>query len=364
MNKTNTALDTQPQAARVATRKPSFRLGVVNNYPDSEETRLFLTPEACGLLVGMGVEVCVEAGAGIDINYTDMDYADNGARMLTRGEVLGCDVVLSVRSLTADDAHLLRKGATLLTLYDPALDREAVQALIDREVTLLAIDRLISENGTPIFARILDEIDGRAALVYAQEGLSFLGEGKGVLICGMPGLQPCEVLIIGQGTRAIAAAKAAIQLGARVTLMDNDIASLQDAMDRCGPQLITSSIHPHVLYNDIKHADIILLDACTRPFRFPEHLSLAMKQNVYLLDLMETTPSLVVPRTVAMAISNVLINFFADTLECGGIRRMVRGVPGVRAGLVTYRGHLIDKPTAIRNGMHALDLGILLTDAN
>lgn len=361
---TKETIATQPMAAAMAQRKHSFSLGILNNYPDSEETRLFLTPEACGMLTGAGVSIWLEAGAGIDINYSDEAYADNGVEIRTRTETLGCDVVLSVRPLSTEDTLRLRKRSILLTLHDPELPRATVQALTDRDVTMVALDRMVSDNGVRIFARLLDEIDGRAAILYAQEGLSFLGEGKGVLMGGVPGLQPCEVLAIGQGERIIAAAKAAMQTGARVTLMDNDIAALDQALAKCGPHLITSSIHPKVLYNDVKHADVIILDRCTRPFRLPDHLSLAMKDNVYLLDLTETTPSLIVPRTVAMAMSNVLVNFFNDTIKAGGMRRLVISHGGVREGLVTYNGHLVDETIAALHGLHALDMGIMLTETN
>ena len=361
---TQTHLSPQPAPAKSAERKATFSLGILNNYPDSEETRLFLTPEASGMLVGAGIAVVMEAGAGIDINYSDEAYASNGVLIKTRTETLVCDVVLSVRSITAADTRLMKKGATLLCLYNPDLTRDVINAMVEREITMIALDKMVSDNGCRIFARILDEIDGRAAILYAQDGLSFLGEGKGVLMGGIPGLQPCEVLIIGQGLRVIAAAKAAMQTGARVTLMDNDIAALDDALTACGPGLITSSIHPMVLYNDVKHSDVIILDSCTRDFELPDPLSLAMKDNVYLLDLTQTTPSLIVPRTVAMAISNMLVNFFNDALRLGGMRRLISGVSGVRDGIICYRGHLVDKDIALRNGMHTLDLSMMITQSN
>lgn len=354
----------QTSTAKTADKRRTFSLGLLNNYPDSEETRLFLTPEACGLLTTMGIDIRMENGAGIDINYSDEAYAEKGVKIQTRTEVLGSDVLISVRPLNAEDTMLMKQDATLFTLYDATLPRDVLQALIERRVSMIALDHMYSSNGIRIFARVLDEIDGRAAMLYAQDGLSFLGEGKGVLMGGVPGLQPCEVLIIGQGCRVHAAAKAALQTGARVTLMNNDIAALHEAVAECGPTLITSAIHPKVLFNDVKSADVIILDNCTRKFMMPEHLSLAMKDNVYVLDLNETTPSLVVPRTVAMAMSNVLINLFSETLISGGIRRQITSTPGVQAGLVTYRGHLVDKPIAARYGLHALDLSIMITETN
>jgi len=336
-------------------------LGVLNNYPDSEETRLFLTPEGCGLLCSMGMRIVMEAGAGCDINYSDESYAAGGVEIADRATALQCDAVLSVRSLRTSDIMSMRPDTTLITLSDSLLPRDAVQALLDRRITLLFLDRVYSANRQYTFARVLDEIDGRAAILYAQEGLSFLGEGKGVLLSGLAGIEPCEVLIIGEGWRVQSAAKQALSIGARVTLMDNDISSLFEAERNCGPALNTSAIHPHVLYNKVKSADVIILDACTREFSFPRQLSPAMKDNVYLLDLSETTPSLIVPRTVAMAMSNVLVNFLNETLQMGGFLRQIQNLPGVQSSVVTWQGRLTNKMIALRHGLYAVDITVLIS---
>lgn len=362
---TESGYNPQEELSTITASDGRMTLGILNNYPDSDETRLFLTPEACSMLATMGFRVLFESGAGIDINYSDEVYANDGAEILPRHEVLEADIVISVRPLTAADVQRMRKGAALISLMDAALfNSEVIHTLLERKVTMLALDNIVSANGVPIFSQILDEIDGRAAVLYAQEGLSFLGEGKGVLMGGIPGLQPCEVLVIGQGGRAWAAARAALSTGATVTMMDNDISSLAEAQAYCGDNLITSAINPKVLYNKVKSADVIMLDGCTRDFEFPKQLSVAMKDSVYLIDLESTTPSLSVPRTVAMALSNVLINFFGETLIKGGIDAQVASMPGVQNGVVTYRGRLTDKFIGLRLGMVAVDINILLTQAN
>lgn len=350
----------QPCETATATRKPKMTLGILNNYRDSDETRLFLTPEACGMLHTMGIDILMESGAGIDITYSDEAYAASGVEITTRVQALHAELVISVRSLRTSDIMHMRRGATLMTLANPDMERDAIQALLDRRITLLAIDRISSANHQYTFNRVLEEIDGRAAILYAQEGLSFLGEGKGVLLSGIAGVEPCEVLIIGEGYRVQSAAKAAISAGARVTLMDNDISALFEAERNCGDALNTSAIHPHVLYNKVKSADVIILDACTREFDFPKQLSAAMKENVYFLDLAETTPSLIVPRTVAMAVSNVMLNFLTETLMMGGIQRQIQTMPGVQNAVVTYQGRLTDKLVALRHGLYAVNIAVLL----
>lgn len=345
--------------------KAGQRLGIVSNYDDTDETRIFLTPEACGMLTSMGYNVMMQSGAAIDISYTDEDYAENDVEIASRAEVLQADIVLSVSQLRAKDIKKMKKGAVLLTLMSAQIfEKSVVKALLDMSVTCICVDNMISSNGIQIFAQILDEIDGRAAVMYAQEGLSFLGEGKGVLLAGVAGINPCEVLVIGAGCRPQAAAKAAIAAGARVTLMDNDVSALLEAQEICGDRLSTATIHPHVLFNKVKAADVIILDLCTRNFEFPKQLSVAMKDSVYLIDLCKTTPSLSVPRTVAMSISNVMINFLDEALLMGGINHQIASLPGVQHGVVTYNGKLVDKLVAIHLGMSSVDLSMLTSVIN
>ena len=346
-------------------RKSSIRLGLVANDSESEETRFFLTPEASGMVSSMGYEVVMESGASIDISYSDEDYVENDVRIALRDEVLQSDIVLSVRPLSAADVRKMKAGATLLGLFDSAFfEPGLVDAMLESKVTCVCLDNMYSSNGVSIFANILDEIDGRAAVMYAQEGLSFLGEGKGVLLAGVAGINPCEVLIIGEGCRVQSAAKAAIAAGAKVTLMDNDVSSLAEAEAYCGDRLYTACIHPRVLYNKVKSADVIMLDRCTRTFEFPKQLSVAMKESVYLIDIEDTKPSLSVPRTVAMAISNVMINFLNECLLKGGMSQMIATTEGVKAGVVMYRGKLVDKLIGMHLGIPCVDLNMMSTGSN
>ena len=111
INDMTTSCATKTAPSKNDTERRSFSLGVLNNYPDSDETRLFLTPEACGMLHTMGIRIVLESGAGLDINYTDEAYAAAGVEIKTRGEALACDIVLSVRSLTCADARQIGRAS-------------------------------------------------------------------------------------------------------------------------------------------------------------------------------------------------------------------------------------------------------------
>ncbi len=363
--KTTIELEPQPEKAAESHASKALRIGLVANYTDTDETRFLLTPEGCGLLTSAGFKIVMEQGAATDISFPDSAYAEFGAEIASRAEALKADVVLSYQPLHVRDIKKMRKGAMLLTMMGTDFfEAPVVKALLEMRITAGCLDNMSSHNDDKIFADIVDEIDGRGAIIYAQEFLSYVGGGKGVLLAGVAGLNPCEVLVIGDGTTAYAAAKAAMAAGAYVTLMNNDISQLQVARQYCGDQLNTIAIHPRVLFNKVKSADVILIGECSRSFEFPKNLSVALKDSVYVLDFKETHPSLSVPRTVAMALSNVLVNFFDEMTIKGGPEGMIANTPGVHDGLITYRGKLVDKLVASYLSLPSVDIKVMISATN
>lgn len=339
-----------------------LNIGLVGNYPDTDETRMLLTPEACGMLTSAGCNIIMQEGAGIDISFGDEKYAEFDVKIGTRDEALAMDLVLSYSPLRVEDIKKMKKGAGLLCMMGQILFEPAtINALIENRISAGCLDNMVSHNDEAVFANIIDEIDGRGAIMYAQESLSYLGGGKGVLLAGVAGLNPCEILCIGIGAEMIAAAKAGIASGARVTLMDNDISALQVAKEMCPAGVETIAIHPRVLYNRVKTADVILISNCTRTFEFPKNLSAAMKENVYVLDFNETHPSISVPRTAAMAISNALVNLLDEMSIKNGLDGMIATTPGMQYGLVTYNGKLVDKLIGSYIGMPSVDITVMLS---
>ena len=358
-------LQTQLQEVIEEVNDSSMTLGLVGNYSDTDETRFLLTPEGSGLLTSSGLRLLMEKGAANDISFSDSSYREFGVNIVTKAEALKADIVLSYRPLHAHDIHKMKKGAALFTMMGSGLfDVNVIKALLDKDITCGCLDNVLSHNDEPVFANIVDEIDGRGSIIYAQEFLSYMGGGKGVLLAGVAGINPCEVLSIGDGTVVYSAAKAAIAAGAYVTLMNNDISALQRAKQICGDNLNTIAIHPKVLFNKVKSADVILIGECTREFEFPKNLSPALKDSVYLLNFRETHPSISVPRTVAMALSNVLVNFFDEVIVKGGLHHMIASTPGVQAGMVTYRGKLVDKLIGSFLNMPSVDIKVMLAAQN
>lgn len=364
-NQATMQLDPEAQLQEVINGKSRLHIGLLGNYPDTEETRILLTPEACGLLTSAGMHVCMEEGAGIDIDFSDETYAEYGVKITDRKTALEQDVVLSFDPLKPEDVKKMKDGATLLCMMaDSLFNKGVIETKLEKKITLCCLSKTLSFNGEPVFANIIDEIDGRGAVLYAQEHLSYLGGGKGVLLSGVAGVSPCEMVLIGDGREIIAAAHSAITQGALVTLLNNDISSLQQARILLGGHLQTLAIHPKVLFNKIKSADVIIMGNTTRPFEMPKNLSMAMKPNAYVLDLREVHPSVSVPRTVAMAVSNVMVNMLNDMALLEGMDRLIAATEGVQNGIMTYRGQLVDKLAASYLGMPYVDLGVMIAHTN
>lgn len=363
--KENNFHGTQEMPEAIEQTTPIINIGLLANYPDSSETRMLLTPEACGLLVAGGVAIAMESGAGSDISFTDAQYAEYGVTIVSRDEALKYPVVLSYSSLKAKDINKMIPGSAILCMMTNAIiDTEAINALLANRISMGCFDNMLSHNDEPVFANVIDEIDGRASIIYAQDALSFEGGGKGVLLGGVTGINPCEVLLIGMGHDIVSAAKSAVALGARVAIMDNDVSALQIARDMVGGLVDMIAIHPRVLYNRAKSADVIILGTTSMPFDIPRNLFAAMKENVYLLDLKECHPSVAVPRTVAMGLSNALVNFFNEMALKGGFSNMVATTSGMQYGMVTYDGYLVDKLLGSYLGMQSADIGMLLSPVN
>lgn len=355
----------QEEAKVIERAHSSIHIGLLGNYADTTETRFLLTPEACGLLTSAGIKISMQTNAAVDINFSDETYAEYGVKITSREEALKCPIVLSYQPLRADDIKKMTPGATLLCMIDDILfDKENIKTLIDKRISCGCLENMTSTHGMPIFADIVKEIDGRASIIYAQDSLSYVGEGKGVLLAGVAGLTPCEVLIFGCSTESIAAANAAAGAGAKTVLMDNDVADLQTARPLCNPLVELVAIHPRVLTNRVKSADVIIIGTCSRNFQFPKNLSSSIKDSVIIIDIAESHPSISVPRTVAMALSNPLVNFFNDMAIKGGFEGLMITTPGVQAGMITYEGKLVDKLIASILSMPSIDLRVMLSTSN
>ncbi len=355
--------------------------------------RFALTPEGAAMLIERGITVCMERGAGRAINYPDIRYSSAGVQIVTRAEAFAADIVLNLSPITPVDAHMMRRGALLLTMLNPATqDQSAVQMLLEKHISSIAIDLVKDLNSNSTFADIINEIDGRATIAVASSILANRQYGKGILLGGVAGIIPCEVLIIGADIAGIAAARSALGMGALVRMFDDNIYRLRNATQTLGPGLATSAMLPHVLSTALRTADVIIATHIERPCIFDQDSVRFMKSSVIIFNLDKSAnvfPSLpivnlrkvdnpvmqtarsrrvcfvnvagTVPRTSAMALSNTLITLFDDMLNCGGgIENAIKLLPGLQCGVVTFMGRIVNAQIASNLRMRHVDINLLL----
>lgn len=356
--------------------------------------RFPLTPEGAERLVERGIRVLMECGAARSIHYPDEAYARRGVTLCRRPETLRADVVVSLGRLSPDDAASLKRGALLLGFLNATpSDAPTLRTLLDRSVIALALENICEPSGRRPFADVIQEVAGRAAISLASSLLADAVHGKGILLGGVAGVVPCEVMIIGSDMAAVAAGSAAIGLGAIVRVFDNNIYALRETLRRLGPGATGSAIHPKVFENALRSADIIVAtDKLTRDGTVDAPLADCMKRGVICFDLTmhpgTAFPSLrlvnlneampgdnsmggpvrycyinavnAVPRTLAMALSNTFVNMLDEILVCDGAPNALRLNASLRKGVYTFLGKCVNEEAAAVLGIRAVDIDFLI----
>ncbi|MCM1163075.1 MAG: hypothetical protein NC339_02330 [Muribaculaceae bacterium] len=384
----------QPCATETSRRRLTIGLPKCD---DPAERRFPLTPEGAAQLIERGFVVRMEADAASVIHYADLSYQKLGVEVTCRAEALGCDIVLYPATLSEADARRMRRGAMLLTLVESACRNPRTLAeLLRRHVITLALDLVEDCRGNTPFADILAEIDGRASVAIASSLLADAVRGKGILLGGVAGIVPCEVLIVGSGIAACAAARSAMGLGATVRMFDNDVYSLRRAWQELGSWVITSSLHPRTLASALRSADVVVATPTAEPFALNADTVATMKKGVLTFDLTPSSdgsafPSMTpvdlamasaiessarlnnricfthagsaVARTAAMALSNTLLTFLSSLAsdDTHGSASGLKLPPGIQKGALTFFGKAVHQRVAELLGVRIVDIAIYLS---
>lgn len=377
----------------VQTSKRSIAIGLPAIAGMSEH-RFPLTPEGAGQLVSRGFSVKMEEGAADHIHYSDTAYARCGVEIVKRAEALNSDIVVYLPSMEAVDAAMLKRGAMLLSfLPDRPEDAATVRILVERHIIALALEEFTDGYHQRPFADILHEIDGRAAIAIASSLLADAVHGKGILLGGVAGVVPCEVMVIGSDMAAVAAAKGAIGMGAIVRMFDNNVYRLREASAVLGPGAICSSLHPRVFESALRSADIVVAtDTEPRCGVVNCELVGCMKRGVICFDLTSQPgsafPSLpvvdldlaspsdcspsgptrlcyinagnAVPRTVAMALSNTFVTMLDEIVVCDGVANALKLKDGLRKAAYTFLGKCVHPGVAAAAGLRSVDINLLV----
>lgn len=362
---------------------------------DASESRVSLTPEAVELLVNRGHEVIIETNAGKAANYLDTHYSECGGFIISdRKTVFQADIILKVAPPTLVEIEYM-KGQQLVisSLLWMSQTEEYIRALMAKKITAIAAENIKDEYGCYPVVRSMSAIAGSTSIIIAAEYLSSKHGGKGVLLGGITGITPTEVVIIGAGTAAEFAARAAIGLGAFVKVFDSSVNSLVQLQNNLGQRLHTSVFHPNVLEKSIKSADVLIgaREAVENGPKFyvTEEMVKAMKKGSVIVDIsiahggcIETSeccnqnqPSFTrhgvihysvpnipsqVSRTSSIALSNVFLPLLLNTAESGGYTQHLKENLGFRHSVYIFNGILTNQFIGNYFGISSKDIDLLM----
>jgi alanine dehydrogenase len=360
-----------------------------------QERRVALVPEAVSLLVANGHRVLIETKAGEGSNFSDNDFSEAGAEICyDRKEIYSCDIILKVAPPSEEEVELMVGGQTFISALQIATQpKEILQQLIAKKITAIAWDYVRDEEGVFSIVRTLGEIAGTTSILVAGELLSSFSSGKGIMLGGIAGVQPTEVVIIGAGTVGEFATRAALGLGASVKVFDNSLSRLRRLQNDVGSRIYTSIIQPKVLAKAIRRADVVI-GALRSPIgRTPcvvnEEMIQSMKQGSVVVDVsidqggcFETSrvtnhsePTFVkhgvvhycvpnissrVSRTASFALSNILSPLILEMGDKGGVVELIRDHKGFRNGVYIYKGILTNEVLGKVFGLKYKDIHLIL----
>jgi alanine dehydrogenase len=266
-----------------------LRIGVAREVK-TDEYRIALTPAGARELVLKGHDVLVEASAGEGSAFEDADYERAGARIGTVDEVWGeSELLLKVKEPIASEYHYLREGLVLFTYLHIAADEPLTRALVDSGIRAVAYETVETEDRRLPLLAPMSEIAGRLA---AQAGAYFLEKplgGRGLLLGGVPGVQPGRVLVIGGGVVGYNAAIIAIGLGAQVTILDRSIDRMRYLDEILSGRVTTVMSSALQIESSIADADVVigavLVPGARAPKLVTREMLGVMKKGAVIVDV-------------------------------------------------------------------------------
>jgi alanine dehydrogenase len=352
-----------------------MRIGVPKEVKNNEN-RVAMTPAGVVTLVKFSHEVFIEKGAGLGSGFSDEDYRFAGAKLVdTAEEAWSAEMVMKVKEPLPSEYKYFREGLILFTYLHLAPEPELTKALIDNKVVGIAYETVQLANKSLPLLTPMSEVAGRMA---AQIGAQFLEKvygGMGILLSGVPGVQRGSVSIIGGGVAGTNAAKMAIGLGAKVTIIDLNPDRLRQLDDIFGADVTTLMSNPYNIAEAVKEADLVigavLIPGAKAPKLVTEAMIQSMKRGSVVVDIaidqggiFETTdritthdnPTYVkhgvvhyavanmpgaVPRTSTMALTNVTVPYAVQIANkgykkaCLDNEALLKGI-NTLGGFVTY----------------------------
>ena len=344
-----------------------------------QEFRVGITPAGVHALKEAGHTVLVQKGAGLGSMITDEEYVAAGAQMVaTAKECWDCDMVVKVKEPLAPEYDLFHEGLILYTYLHLAPEPALTKALLEKKVIGIAYETVQFDNGFLPLLAPMSEVAGRMATQVGAQMLTKIEGGMGLLMGGTAGVQAAHVVILGAGTVGLSAAKVAMGMGARVTILDSNLFRLRQIDDLFGGRIQTLASNAFNIAAATKDADLlvgsVLIPGALTPKLVTEAMVKTMKPGSAIVDVaidqggcFETSRPTThedpvyyvdgilhycvanipgaVPYTSTLALTNATLPY-AIQLADKGWRRACRENRELELGLNIVQGKVVYKPVA------------------
>ena len=370
-----------------------MKIGTVRERKQ-HEYRVGITPDHAEVYVKAGHQVFVETGAGVGSGFPDKEYIEAGATILPTIEAVyqAVDMLVKVKEPLPEEYPLLKKDMILYTYLHLAADKPQAVAIAKKGVKAVAYET-ISEGGALPCLRPMSEIAGRLSI---QEGAKYIESaygGRGILLGGVPGVERGKVVIVGGGIAGTYAAKAAIGMGAQVTVLDISLQRLQYLDDIFGAGVTTLYCSERNVSRALAEADLVIgtvlvPGASTPKLIRREHLR-KMKHGAVIVDVAidqggccETSrvthhddPVFIeegivhycvgnmpgaVPRTSTVALTNATLRYGLQIANMG-LEAAAKANPAVASGVNYYNGKCTNANVAKALGVDFCPLDTLIS---
>ncbi|HSP13654.1 MAG TPA: alanine dehydrogenase [Thermoanaerobaculia bacterium] len=353
-----------------------MRIGVPTEIKDNE-FRVGMTPSGVRDLTADGHNVLVQKGAGAGSGFADEEYKAAGAQILADadGVYSGADMIVKVKEPIEADLKRMKDGQLLFTYLHLAPVPDLTSTLLKKKTRGIAYETITGRSGSLPLLTPMSEVAGRMSVHIGAFYLQKPNGGRGILLGGVPGVLPGDVVIVGGGVVGINAAKMAIGLGARVTILDNNLDRLRYLDDVFGGRVQTLASNKAHIAEAVRHADVlvggVLIPGAAAPKLVTRDMVKTMKKGSVIVDVAidqggcvegvhATTHSHptfevdgvthycvanmpgAVPRTSTIALTNATLPF-TRILANLGFERAVRENSGLAEGVnvldgqITYR---------------------------
>ena len=267
-----------------------MRVGVLKEIK-TKENRVSMTPSGVEQMLAHGHDVRLENGAGDGSVFYDEDYRKVGATICDSPKEIyeTCDMIMKVKEPLPVEYPLIRKGQILFTFFHFAASLELTKAIVDSGSIAVAYETVERENGSLPLLTPMSEIAGKMAVLEGAKYLQKTYGGSGILLSGVPGVDPGTVLIIGGGAAGTNAAKVACGLGAKVYLLDTNLERLRYLNDVMPPNCFTLMSNPSTVRRLLKEADLVvgavLITGAVAPKLISRHMLKLMKKGAVIVDI-------------------------------------------------------------------------------